>query len=152
MGNKSSSHITIQQAAEFLEIHPSTLRRWVKQEKIIGRKIDRKNWTFRKKDLLNLRKTKEIKPIPKSKNLFGKIMDASNVGISVLKAVRNKKGTIEDFRFEFINRKTAEVFGSINPIGTLLTSYGSEGIEQLRYFKEVIETGEGNSYTRKVQS
>lgn len=87
-----------------------------------------------------------------NKEILRQIMDAPNVGICVLKAVRDKKKKIIDFTFEYINRRTQEVFGTVNPVGTLLSSYGSAGTEQLEHFKEVIQTGKKNLYIHKLDS
>ncbi|MBO9204288.1 MULTISPECIES: ATP-binding protein [Niastella] len=90
--------------------------------------------------------------IMKSRDLLLAMMDAPNIGIGVFKVVRNNHGKIIDFIFDFVNKRTLEAFGGNDPTGTLLSSYGSDGIEQLQYFKEVIETGNNNSYTRKAES
>lgn len=90
--------------------------------------------------------------VKEDKEILQKIMDAPNVGIGVFRAVRDKHKKIKDFTFEYVNKRTREAFGTINPIGTRITDYGSDGIEQLGYFREVIETGKKNSYTRKAES
>jgi len=92
------------------------------------------------------RKKAELE-LKESKELLQSIMDAPNVGISVFKTIRNENGEIENFRFEYVNRRTREAFGSIDSIGTPITDYGSDGYEQMDYFKEVIE----NTYIRKAE-
>lgn len=90
--------------------------------------------------------------IKENRDLLQNIMNAPNVGIGVFKAIRDASGEIQDFRFEFVNRRTLNAFQGIDPTGTLLTAYGNDGKEQLQFFAEAIKTGKSNSYTRKAQS
>ena len=85
-----------------------------------------------------------------NKQLLQSIINAPNIGIGVFRAVRNDEHIIEDFRFEYVNERTLKAFGNDNPTGKLLTTYGSDGAQQLDYFKEVIEKGKKNSYIRKA--
>lgn len=99
-----------------------------------------------------LRKLELSPSVKDNSDLLKQIIDAPNVGIGVFKAIRDAHNEIKDFSFEYLNRRSLEAFGEISPIGTRLTDYGSDGIEQLNYFKEVIETGKRNAYIRKAES
>src|SRR6185437_15487403 len=101
-------------------------------------------------DITEIKKAEQ--EIKKSRDLLQKIIDAPNVGIGVFKAVRDEKGQIEDFEVEFVNQQTQAALGGFNPVGKRIKNFGSDGIEQLSYFKEVIETKKNISYVRKAES
>lgn len=84
-------------------------------------------------------------------SLLQNIIDAPNLGLTVFRAIRDENGRIIDFEHEFVNRRTRETMG-FDPTGFRLTGYGPDGVEQLAAFKEVMETGKTNTYTRKAQS
>ena len=54
--------MNIKQAAEFLCVHPNTLRKWVREGKVPGSKIGSK-WTFVKADLLEVIRDYRVLPV-----------------------------------------------------------------------------------------
>jgi len=87
-----------------------------------------------------------------NKDLLQGIIDAPSAGIGVFKAIRNEKGEISDFQFEFVNLRIVESLGGNDPTGKMITQIGGDTLQYLKYFREVIETGKRNSYTRKEES
>lgn len=90
--------------------------------------------------------------LKESKDLLQGILDAPNIGISVMKALRNKDGAIDDFEMQFVNKRTLEAFGGKDPTGLRVKSFGIDGAEQLVHLKEAIESQKKNSYIRKAES
>ncbi|MBE7179543.1 MAG: hypothetical protein INR69_24280, partial [Mucilaginibacter polytrichastri] len=87
-----------------------------------------------------------------SRDMLQALLDAPNTGISTYSAMRNPAGEITDFRCDFVNKRTLEAFQGHDPTGMLLSQFGADGVEQLPFFKAVIETGQTNTYTRKAES
>jgi PAS domain S-box-containing protein len=102
------------------------------------------------RDITEIKKVESA--LKESTELLNGIMNAPNVGIAVFKVVRNHNNEIENFQCEFVNRRTAEALPGINQVGMMLTDFGSDGIQQLNQFKEVVETGKRNGYTIKAES
>lgn len=76
--------------------------------------------------------------------LFEIICNNSNAGIIYYSILRNEKGEIIDFRYEFINNTAHKIFKHITPdfIGTTLRShYTTKQLKWLNSYKKVAETG-----------
>lgn len=64
IGSQQIELLDVHQAAKFLSVGVSTIRRWAQQKKIHGLKVGtRGDWRFSKKDLLNVVKSNSNKRV-----------------------------------------------------------------------------------------
>lgn len=101
------------------------------------------------RDITEIKKSQ--KAIRDSADLLNGIMNAPNIGIAVFKTIRNNNGDIEDFRCEFVNRRTLDALG-MNPAGMTFSEYGRDATEQIQYLKQAVETGEKVTYTLRFET
>ncbi|UYZ59685.1 PAS domain S-box protein [Hymenobacter latericus] len=85
-----------------------------------------------------------------SKTLLQDVIDAPHIGIAVYRAVRNEAGAVVDFVHEYINRASRDMLGE-DVTGRLFTEHGKNARVQLPHFREVLETGQRNSYVHEAQ-
>ncbi len=92
----------------------------------------------------NIQKAKEAEhSLRESKDLLQSVFDTSLIDLSLLKAVRNLNGTIEDFRIDFVNKQLEKSTGRTDLVGRL---YYQEfpGVKKTQVFNallKVMETG-----------
>ncbi len=87
----------------------------------------------------NIHKEKEAEQhLKESKELLQSVFDTSLVDMSVLKAVRNKHGNIEDLKIDFVNKQLEKTTGRTDLKGKL---YSQEypGIKQTPVFNAIIK-------------
>jgi excisionase family DNA binding protein len=65
--SENSELLDVRQAATFLKISTSTIRRWAQSKELIGLKVGiRGDWRFTKEELLKMIKTNDGQPITNS--------------------------------------------------------------------------------------
>jgi PAS domain S-box-containing protein len=85
-----------------------------------------------------------VKELQESKALLQSVFDSTTNGLSVLEAVRDGKGKITDFRYQYINRAGASINGRDDLVGALYSKM-HKGFKATGLFDmliDVVEKGE----------
>ncbi len=88
--------------------------------------------------------------LAESKALLQDIIDAPNIAIAVLRAVRNEQGEIVDFIHDYINRASLDLLGGEDFTGKFFSAHGENARMQMPRLTEALETGHGNQYIREA--
>lgn len=142
----SEKYFDVHQAAEFLKVHPGTIRRWANNKKLPGRKIgSRGDWRFTEEDLDTMLSGQK-KPKKNRTSTIYKLFELSPSPFIVLKGREGK--------FEFINEAAAKLMPKSDIVGMPMYKAFPEakGKGWLEPVNQVFTTGKAVTKQKKPAS
>jgi len=110
MPTLDDDYVTVAEAATLLRVHPSTIRRWIRQGDVLAYRIGRRRLALKRVDL-----TKQISPVLAGEEIDGEMSSIKRLEIPLMTPEEQQRGfaaveSAKRLQAEFLERRGGEPF------------------------------------------